>query len=629
MFSIRPATNTQYARCFARLLVALPVFSLSLGALAWLRYGIDLPWYDDWRAYNEGTLGSLKLRYLFGPLNDTLAPVGLALDSLAQRFLDGNSVAYQLLTMLSLLGLLLVLQWKLLHKTLGNTLETAVCFSFTVLMLQPGSYWGLENLAFHQCLPLVFILGALCLLAASDHPGAWRGPAAGLLALLAGFSYISGAFGALAAGISLLAVAWFCFEGRARRELLRDGAWFTGGAAFATGCQLYFSVLKFRGTGTHAGIPLALPSEPPFWMFALGKVARSLVLPAGRPVLSLTIAVAVCCVATAAAVAVVLRARASEATPADRRLAAVYVPLAAMVFVYLMLVAAGRTNFRAPELTRLLDIFVFGFTRFHFFWLTLLWPWLAAVLIVIARRRFAPGSAAAGWVAGIGALLLAALMLENGAYSHMKKQQQLAAERADAARCLLEELQKGAEVRCAGLIPPRFEDKVPDAYPGYWRARQRGASFVRSFPLLPDTKRRDSIAPFYRLQADANSASTHGMQAVGPNAYRALAGGAQLLLDVGNASVMRQCAVVDIELELKVSAADSAQVFYRPVGVAEFSAKYSSSLPVKANDHGFELLTFRLQSDAGFETALRLVPVKHPQALEIGDVRLYCLHRRP
>ncbi len=51
-----------------------------------------------------------------------------------------------------------------------------------------------------------------------------------------------------------------------------------------------------------------------------------------------------------------------------------------------MLVAAGRTNFRPPEMHDLLEIFAHGFTRFHFFWATLIWPWVAAALLVLCLR---------------------------------------------------------------------------------------------------------------------------------------------------------------------------------------------------------------------------------------------------
>ena len=38
--------------------MALPWLMLAANGLAWLRWGTDLPFLDDWRAYNERTAGT-------------------------------------------------------------------------------------------------------------------------------------------------------------------------------------------------------------------------------------------------------------------------------------------------------------------------------------------------------------------------------------------------------------------------------------------------------------------------------------------------------------------------------------------------------------------------------------------
>src|SRR5215208_100720 len=104
----QPHMTKSLENFLGRLLIALPLLSLALCAIAWLRYGIDIPWFDDWRGYAAGTMNSLSPGHLFRPINDTLAPVGWVLDALAQRYLDGNSVAYQFLSMVTVLGSLLL-----------------------------------------------------------------------------------------------------------------------------------------------------------------------------------------------------------------------------------------------------------------------------------------------------------------------------------------------------------------------------------------------------------------------------------------------------------------------------------------------------------------------------------------
>ncbi len=74
--------NNSAKKLIILILTLTPLVSLALGALAWLRYGIDMPWFDDWRGYVDGNIHSLNPDYLFRAVNDTLAPVGFALDAL-------------------------------------------------------------------------------------------------------------------------------------------------------------------------------------------------------------------------------------------------------------------------------------------------------------------------------------------------------------------------------------------------------------------------------------------------------------------------------------------------------------------------------------------------------------------
>ena len=66
--------------CFVQLAFALPLLMLAMNVLAWLRWGTDLPFLDDWRAYDEKNALSLSPTRLFEAINNTITPVGLALD---------------------------------------------------------------------------------------------------------------------------------------------------------------------------------------------------------------------------------------------------------------------------------------------------------------------------------------------------------------------------------------------------------------------------------------------------------------------------------------------------------------------------------------------------------------------
>ena len=58
-------------RWLLRASTALALLMLGANLLAWLRWGTDLPFLDDWRAYNEGRATSLLPVHLFAASNNT------------------------------------------------------------------------------------------------------------------------------------------------------------------------------------------------------------------------------------------------------------------------------------------------------------------------------------------------------------------------------------------------------------------------------------------------------------------------------------------------------------------------------------------------------------------------------
>ncbi len=594
-------------------LVGLPVLSVAIAALAWLRYGLDLPFYDDWRSYATGQIDSLELRHLFLGLNDTMAPVGFALDAIAQRTLAGNSIAYQLLSMLTVLGLLLLLQWKLLKAALGSPVQAAACFVFTLFMLQPGSYWGRENLAYHQALPLVFLLGALWLIAVSGGNNRWRLPAIFGLGLLAGFTYVSGAFGALAAAIGVAAVAFLALLAPRRPRIVHGALALGTAGAIASITQFVIGVLPTMGAAHRGDARLALPNEPEFWLFLLGKIGRSLLLPDNRAPVSL--AVVVLAVAGAALLAVLLlrRLRADPDGP-YLRVAVVYAGLVAMVFAYLLLVAAGRTHLHGPEVKSALDLFNLGFSRFHFFWAALLWPWVAATAVVLVRGRqpaLAPRAILASWFLCGAAIFL---MVSGGALKHFERHSIEASFREPTVSCLMAQLQRGE-----GIVCPEFN--TADLTPAYIYGSRIGASFVRHFPVLPIEPGIDDPAPWFRFSRDRARANAVDMT-VTATGYMAGAD-PQLLIKVGLPDEMQNCVMLDVTAVVAPSQADTMQLFFRPYGQAAFREANARAMPVEPGLVP-TVVRFRLESETGFEDTLRLDPVSRPQPFALPDVEVRC-----
>ena len=605
--------TTRLRTAIAALLLGLPALSLLLNAIAWVSFGFDLPFFDDWRAYGTGQIDSLDPAYLFMGINDTIAPIGFALDALAQRFLAGNSVAYQLLSMLIVLGLLLLLQWKLLNAVLGHRLQAAGCFVFTLLMLQPGSYWGRENMAYHQALPLVFLLSSLWLIALSKWKNAWRLPAILGLGLLAGLTYISGAFGALAAAAGILCVVAAAHSSPARTRVAQ-GAAVLGLAGAATSiAQFVLGVIPSLTAVRRAAAPLALPYQRDFWLFYFGKIGRSLLLPEDHALRSLGV-VLLACLCVAGLAFVLIRRLRCDATGRLLPVAVVYGALCATVFVYLMLVAAGRTNLREPEIRSLIDVFLLGFTRFHFFWVTLLWPWVIATSIILLRQSGSTSSRRLAMVGWLGCAAGIALMVAGGALAHFARHSTEASYRRDAVNCLMKQLQQGDGIDC-----PEFN--TPDLTPAYIYADRTGASFVRYFPLLPIDIGVNEPPPWFRLTRDSALVKTQDIT-IAPKGY--IAGpDSQILIPIGRPDEMANCVMLDVQVIVAAAQDDATQLYFRPRDQAEFSEANSRFLPITGGAPK-KLISFRVESERGFEDTLRIDPVGKAQPFVLPDLEVRC-----
>jgi putative flippase GtrA len=590
-------------------LVALPLLSLALGALAWLRYGLDLPFYDDWRSYDSWDIDSLDFIYLTRALNDTVTPIGLALDAIFQRLLNGNSVLYQLLSMLIVLGSLLVLQWKLLRAVLGDAWRTALCFVFALLMLQPGSYWGRENLAYQQALPLVFILGALWLGVASPLR-AWTVPAVAGLGLLAGLTYISGAFGALAAGMGVVLVASLPPFRARRGDLLWPGAALAAGGLVTAIGQVMLVIVPRHGGTSVAGKALGLPTEADFWWFYLGKLGRSLLLPADAPLLSMCLVLLACAAVVVVAGLGLRMAKSSPEPAAHRTFAAVFAALAAMVLVYLLMVAAGRLNFRPPQVEAPLEIFAYAFQRFHFFWATLLWPWVVAGVLLLAQRQGLPP-----WIraTGPGAVAVAvAGMVAAGALNHDAVHQREAAAREPTVTCLAGKLQHGELLDC-----PEFN--LPDLRPAFVYARHIGASFTRYFPILPIELGSDAApAPQFRWSRDAQRVRRSELPAA-LHSPSGRPGSPRLIVDLGED--LRYCAILDVRGRVRAGSDDHVTVHFRHWGEKAFSAQSALSSPVGPRRPVFH---FQIDSPLGFENELGLTPGEEARGHVVEELEVRC-----
>ena len=597
--------------------LALALLMLGANLLAWLRWGTDLPFLDDWRAYNEGRATSLAPAHLFAASNNTIAPVGLALDALAQRWLGGNPLPYQSLSMLGVLGGLLWLQWRLLRWATLDAGTAAVAFACTLFMLQSGSYWGEQSLAYHQALPLLALLGAALLNFTVAWRRGWRNAAVGGAGMLAGLSYVSGAVGALVMGASWLLLAlWMPASSALRRRAVQGGGALALAGAATTALQLWLT----RRTGADErgqGFVFTWPHEAEFWYYLAGKLGRA----SGHGFASLPAELAwvalLLLMLLGAALFVGHRAFAAggRGSARARRTVLVLWPLLAVVLVYLALVSLGRAGLRDPAIDSAGELFRFAYLRFHFFWATLLWPWVAvvgAMWLTSARGRPVSRAMAWGWLAVIVGVGLARGVFDVGTYYRSASEF-----RAGEIRCLSRQLGSARPIGCPG-----FEVlDMPDWTRAYNHARDIGASFVRYLPIV---EREGFGADLLRWDRPADQARVRwqGVQAL-PDGWMQPAGDPQMLVALPEADMAR-CRVLGVRLTLQAREADAAQFFFRRLGRAEFSEADSvrkSYWPGLAE--GVEL-EFVADSRTGFDPLLRIDPADGAAQFRLTELRVAC-----
>lgn len=594
-------------------LIALPILSFILSVWSWLRFGMDIPVYDDWRQYNANDMGRLDLAYLFTPHNDTLYTVGLLLDSLAFRLLDGNTVAYQLLSIVFVLGGLLLLQWLLLRKLAASPHAMAIAFSFTLLMLQPDTYWGWQNLAYHQAIPLICTLGIFSLTLGLESQKIAKLIGILCLGFIAGLSYISGAFSILALCGTSFAVGLLSSH-VARRKFISAGLALTAPAIITTAAQLWVIVEVQHGTH-RADAPMAFPWESDFWLFLLGKIARSLMLPMEHATISLAVTtiVVMALIAVAFKSLIILGQKKIDRAPDSIY---IFLSLCAIVFLYLLLISAGRTNLRPDDVDTPLEIFSYGFYRFHFFWVTLIWPWAACLILnwLIEQRKLAyllmPLSVCtvALWLA----CFKYTSIIDSDAFFKATMIQ-----RMNGISCIQDKIQLSGSVQCSSV-------DLGDIEQGIKNGRIAGASFARNLHLIPITMGSDSPRPAYRLSENLSSLEIlHATKISSIEPPIALKSDIDPSLIFSATNDIANCSMLEVSASLISSDASIAQLFYLTKDDIGFNEAHSVTTRV-AGSPAPQQINLSVSSDSGFKQSLRFDPVIGSQDLTIIDLEVRC-----
>lgn len=606
-------------------LFVLPLISFGLSLVSWLSNSIDLPNYDDWRFLDKENLGAFSLPRFLTIGGGTLAPVGYFLDDLAQKFLHGNSIAYQALSYSVVVGALLSLQWVMLRRVLRDFVLCAVCFSLTLFMLQPGSYWGSQNLAYHQALPLIFLLGIARLMMADSLLDRYRLPLVFLLGVLGGISYISGAFAMLVTGIFFLGFSWVLLRksNKSGVSMRRAGIILTLIGLITAFEHCYWALLPRDGVDPHP-VPKAWPYEADFWWYLLGKLGRALLLQSGAPGFSLGVSLIVgCAIVFAMCWGVQHLMHSDQVDPPSIHLMCVIGPLFFGVSVYLLMVAVGRAHWRPAEIQPPLEIFKFGMQRFHYFWVTLWWPWCAgAVFFLVLRSR----PMAMKWLRRLSlpvATLLAFYAIHAGALQHDQYFRNVGETQLVLRDCLIKRLQEGRPLQCPQV------DFLPDLSRSYAYARGIQASFVRSIPILPSPDEAVLAPSWYQFTRDRAQVPATWRNATPRRSAQDVetvhGQNAQLWLQMPDALPMAACRILEIAVQMQSRQEDVVRV-YSPIGPQdEFQAARSLALPAHALEDGkFETLNFILESSVGFGHRVRIDLTTSSSSIRLKDIDLRC-----
>ncbi len=604
-------------RWLRRVCIALPLVMLAANLMAWLRYGTDMPFIDDWRAYRDGTVDSFALSRLFQAVNNTISPVGFALDTAAQRWLDGNSIAYQFLSMLLVLGALLWLQWRLLGWAIAKPAARLVAFSATIFMLQAGSYWGEQNLAYHQALPLVFLLGVANVVLTSGFNARLIGLMAFGLSLLAGLSYISGAIAALTLGGVWIVMSLVRGAGTALNARVRAGGVAAAAAGMLTAALQIYLTRVAHGADPALRYELTWPDKPEFWLFLIGKIGRAsghAMSPVG---LEFAFALSLAVLLGATFLGLWWRFARTDGAAVESRIAYVYLPFALIVAGYLLLVSLGRASVRDPSIRAGWDVFQFAYFRFHFFWVTLLLPWLLAAAAVTGSGG---GSERERLVRRSVVILLAMLALATarGVFGVSEHYADNARFRAREIRCLAEQLGSGEPIRC-----PSFD--MPDWTPAYQYARRIQASFIKYFPVVAQQPSRDVLMHWPSAQEHTTNArvTLHDARAMEGNW---LVGGddPQALFQGGDARGFARCVVVELDIGIRSRREEMLQVFFLKRGETEFTEQDSIRTMIPATQDGVHPVRLTLDSRVGFESRIRIDPGRAGAQFELTRVDAAC-----
>jgi hypothetical protein len=289
------------------------------------------------------------------------------------------------------------------------------------------------------------------------------------------------------------------------------------------------------------------------------------------------------------------------------------------VFVYLNIISASRARLRPDDIAAPLDVFRFGFeNRYHFFWIALLFPWLAAwysegISQALKLKK-------AGIVAAAISLICIGLGYLAGIFGYASEYRELSAFRSREIECIQDKISRSAPIECPSVFPVNLSKS-------FVYARSIGASFTRYFPLRSYGADDDASLPLLRLSTPGVSVSVENA------AMRESSTGdlefvskedPQVYIAIPPSIQVSSCLILQFSAVVRASTPDTAQLFYKTPDAIYFAEERSQSQPLPVIDGAFTRITFNLQSLGGFLGPFRFDVVQKSQDFAIRDVEIRC-----
>jgi len=307
--------------------------------------------------------------------------------------------------------------------------------------------------------------------------------------------------------------------------------------------------------------------------------------------------------------------------------AVVFLTLGSGVGVYLMMVSAARTNLYTAPGDPAFDVVLAGFPRFHFFWIALLWPWVAAAAIQWAPTRLRLLGKRSQHAVALAAVLvpLAFLAASSDArsFDYARYYRDFAQYQGAVYECIEGNMSSGQRAMCPVL---GMDLDLTDAV---LFGMVNDASFARHLTLRSMAATATVLAkPLddvheWTLRPEIMTSGTV-VEYTFP-----ISGNVPVIPIEADHEALSRCLVGRLSFEIRPERATVPSVYFTRMSEGKAEAASAEGWVAPLSDGGWTKTELIAASLDGFGVGMAFYPVSQPQSVGLRDVELRCLLERP